>query len=150
MSLRDIFPLPFFIASDHAGFHLKSHICSYLTEQDVPFHDLGTTSDESVDYPYYGKLVCDALLGTQNAAGILICGTGIGMSMTANRFSHIRAAVCNDGPVAASLSRAHNNANILCLGERLITPMVAMATLRVFLTTPFEGGRHQRRIDLIS
>ena len=142
------------MASDHAGFELKQCIIqSYSQFNDLAysqFIDLGTHDGCSVDYPDYAHLLCQQLRDDQTSLGILICGTGIGMSIVANRHPHIRAAVCNEGSRSAQLARAHNNANVLCLGARLIDTKTALASIDVFLTTSFEGGRHQNRIDKIN
>ena len=137
------------IACDHAGHGLKREILKFLQELKVPFADLGCDSpDESVHYPLYGKKVVDALLARPGARGILICGTGIGMSIMANRFPGIRAALCHD-LFAAIMSRRHNDANLLVLGGRVIGPDLGKEIVRVWLSTPFDGGRHQERLDLL-
>lgn len=139
------------IASDHAGFALKQDFIKTLEALGITVRDLGTFSEESTDYPDYASRVVDVLLQEPSFAGVLICGTGIGMSMAANRHAGIRAAVCNEGTTSARLARAHNNANILCLGERLIGPEAAKDTLLTFMATPFEGNeRHRRRLSKIS
>ncbi len=132
--------------SDHAGFELKFILRQEAERLGLSVHDLGTHSTESVDYPDFAHKGVEAILSGQAEAGIFICGTGIGISMAANRHPGIRAAVCNDGPTAARMTRLHNNANVLCLGERLITPAVAIDTFHAFLITPFEGGRHTSRV----
>ena len=137
------------VACDHAGHSLKTEILRLLRELKVPVEDLGCASgEESVHYPLYGKKVVDALLARPETRGILICGTGIGMSIVANRYSGIRAALCHDIYIAA-LSRRHNNSNLLVLGGRIIGPDLAKEIVRVWLNTPFEGGRHQQRLDLL-
>ena len=128
------------IACDHAGFELKNALL------DPSFSDEGTFSKESVDYPDYAHLVCQKVLNNDADLGILICGTGIGMSISSNRFKGIRAALCHT-PEDAFYARAHNHANILCLGGRTLDFATAKNILKIFLETPFEGGRHQRRID---
>ena len=110
--------------------------------------DLGPTEAKSVDYPDFAKLVCGKVLDTPDSAGILVCGTGIGMSMAANRVPGIRAALCVN-EYLARMTRLHNDANVLCLGERVIGTGLAVSIADVFLETAFEGGRHQRRVDLI-
>lgn len=137
----------YYIASDHAGFRLKETLKSYLNSQGHQVQDLGTDSEESVDYPDYALKVVGHIKAEQDSVGILICGTGIGMSIAANRHPGVRAAVCNEGVRSAVLARQHNNANILCLGARLIDEKIALETLQAFIDTPFEGGRHQRRVD---
>ena len=137
------------IGCDHAGHGLKREILKFLHELKVPHEDLGCASpDESVHYPLYGKKVVEALLARPQARGILICGTGIGMSIMANRFPGIRAALCHD-LFAAIMSRRHNDANLLVMGGRVIGPDLGKEIVRVWLNTPFDGGRHQERLDLL-
>ena len=133
-----------YIASDHAGFHLKDFLAEYLVGKGHEVHDLGPASDAGCDYPDSARLVTDALLQREDALGILICGTGIGMSMAANRVHGIRAALATC-EFHARACRAHNNANILCLGERVTGQGLAADLADIFLSTPFEGGRHLRR-----
>ena len=135
-----------FVGSDHAGFALKQSIVDSLRNAGHDVEDLGPESAVSCDYPQYAQKVCDRVLA-EEALGILICGTGIGMSMAANRIPGIRAALCTC-EFHARATRQHNNANVLCLGERVTGPGVALELARLFLDTDFEGGRHQRRIDL--
>lgn len=138
------------IASDHAGFPLKKILVSMLESLDITVVDLGTFTEDSTDYPDYARQVVASLLTEEVQGGVLVCGTGIGMSIAANRHSGIRAAVCNEGTTSARLARAHNNANILCLGERLIGPEAAKDTLLTFITTAFEDDeRHRRRLSKI-
>ena len=132
------------IGSDHAGFEMKHSIISNLS--DLKFDDIGTDSDESVDYPDYAASLAQVMLQDATARGILICGSGIGISIAANRFSHIRAALVTD-VTSARLCRLHNDANVLALGERLTGVATAMECVDTFLSTDFEGGRHQRRVD---
>ena len=134
------------IASDHGGFDLKTYIINELT--DITFNDLGTHSMDSVHYPDYADKCCQAVLSEQVNCGILICGTGIGISMRANRHSGIRAALVHD-EFTASMAKAHNNANILCLGGRTTSNEDAVRYIQTWLNTNFESGRHQGRIDLI-
>ncbi len=137
------------IACDHAGFQLKTEVVALLNELGVPVKDLGCSNpDESVHYPVFGKKVVDAILARPQGRGILICGTGLGMSIIANRFPGIRAALCNDVSTAV-MSRRHNNANLLVLGGRMLGPQLAREIVQVWLTTPFDGGRHQERLDLL-
>ncbi len=137
------------IACDHAGYHLKKEIFKLLQELKAPVVDLGCASpDESVHYPLYGKKVVDAILARPHSRGILICGTGLGMSIVANRFPGIRAALCHD-IYAALMSRRHNDSNLLVMGGRVIGPDLGKEIVRTWLTTPFEGGRHQERLDLL-
>lgn len=135
------------IASDHAGFALKSALAEHLAGLGYPLEDHGTSGPQSCDYPLYAQTLCRAVLD-DGSAGILICGTGLGMSMTANRFRGIRAAVCAD-EFTARAARRHNNANVLCLGSRVLGPGLAFSIAEIFLKSSFEGGRHQRRIDLM-
>jgi ribose 5-phosphate isomerase B len=134
------------IASDHAGWDLKEVVKSYLSKEGVPFRDLGPFNTQSVDYPLYARALAREISGGKARKGILICGTGLGMSMAANRFPGVRAALCGD-PFTARLSREHNDANVLCLGGRMIGTGMALEIVRVWLATPFEGGRHQRRVE---
>ncbi|MGN6671572.1 MAG: ribose 5-phosphate isomerase B [Candidatus Nucleicultricaceae bacterium] len=145
--MRDHNPTNIVIASDHAGFALKAILIQKMTELSLVYEDLGTYSTDSVDYPDYAHMVVKRILEGTASFGVLICGTGIGMSIAANRYPGIRAAVCLDGTPSATLARAHNNANILCLGARLMTEVQALDAFTAFLETPFEGGRHQRRIE---
>lgn len=133
------------IASDHAGFPLKEFLKDNL---DIKWIDLGTDSDKSVDYPDFGYKLADFVADGGAEFGIAVCGTGIGISMACNRHPGIRAAVCTDTTMAR-LTRLHNNANVLCLGERLIGTEVALDIVQTFFETEFEGGRHQRRVDLL-
>lgn len=141
-------PLPIAIASDHAGLALKEHIKQQADLWGVTFEDLGTHSSESTDYPDYAHALAEAILSGRAQRGILVCGTGLGMSMAANRHAGIRAAVCSES-YSARLTRQHNDANVLCLGARVIGPGVAEDVVGAFLTTAFEGGRHSRRVDKI-
>lgn len=136
-----------YIASDHGGFNLKTFLVDHLKSKGHDVHDLGPSDPASCDYPLKARAVTDALLKNEEALGILVCGTGIGMSMAANRVPGIRAAVCTN-EFHASYARAHNNANIICLGERVSGPGIAADMVDIFLSTQFEGGRHLRRINL--
>ncbi len=136
-----------YIASDHGGFNLKTFLVQHLKSKGHDVHDLGPADPASCDYPLKARDVTDALLKNEEALGILVCGTGIGMSMAANRVPGIRAAVCTN-EFHASYARAHNNANIICLGERVTGQGIAADMVDIFLSTPFEGGRHLRRINL--
>lgn len=135
------------IGSDHGGFELKNSLSAVLKNKGFNVNDLGTYSEESVDYPEYGKKVADAVLRDGNA-GIIICGTGIGISIAANRVKGIRAALCHCADYA-KLSREHNDANILALGGRFVDIKTAEEITDIFLSTEFLGGRHQRRVDLL-
>ncbi len=138
------------IAADHAGVDLKDELVKFCKRHTISVEDLGATDDVSVDYPDYAHKVCEKVLTSETVAGVLICGSGIGMSMAANRHCGIRAALCLDEDgVTATLARRHNKANILCLGARLMTIDAAINSLQVFLATPFEGGRHERRVQKI-
>lgn len=136
------------IASDHAGFELKGTIKQYLTRKGYGIEDFGCNSEESCDYPDFAKPLCEAVLSNSCERGILVCGTGLGMSYVANRYKGIRAALCMN-PKMAELSRAHNDANVLVLGARLTDPAEAENIIKTWLSTPFEGGRHLRRIQKI-
>lgn len=137
------------VASDHAGAGLKSAVEEMLGEMGYEVLNLGTDGPESVDYPDFAEKLAAALETGDAGRGILVCGTGIGISIAANRHRHIRAARCCDA-TDARLSREHNDANVLVLGERTIGPETARDCVRAFLTTAFEGGRHQRRVDKMS
>ena len=135
------------LGSDHGGFALKRDIAAWLEQSGHGVLDLGNEGLESVDYPDYAEKVCRAVLSGDCERGILICGTGIGMSMVANRHRGIRAALCHDA-FTARMSREHNDANVLCLGGRVLGPALALDIVAVWLAASFEGGRHQRRINL--
>lgn len=139
------------IASDHGGFDLKAHLIEYLKKRDYfgPVSDLGCNNKDSVDYPVYGNIVGQSITQGEFDYGILICGTGIGISIAANRHPSVRAALCYD-VTTARLCREHNDANVLALGARQTAPELAEEIVNMFLSTEFEGGRHQRRIDLLS
>jgi len=133
------------IASDHAGFALKQALKDRLAQKGLVALDLGTDGAASVDYPDFAERLARALKEGQAQRGVLVCGTGIGISIAANRHRNVRAALCHDS-VSARMARAHNDANVLALGARLIGTEVAKDCLRVFLDTPFEGGRHAARV----
>ena len=137
------------IGSDHGGFSLKEVIVPFLKELGHDVLDVGCYDEQSVDYPGFADKVCEKVMTSEADRGILICGTGIGMSMAANKHKGIRAALCSE-QYTASMSREHNDANVLCMGERVTGPGVAMEIVRTWLSTPFGGGRHQRRIELFS
>jgi len=139
-------PEAILIGSDHAGYALKEYIKAFLTDLHLPVEDCGAYSEGSVDYSDIGLAVAQKVAAGAERRGILICGTGIGMSMAANRVKNARAALCND-LFSAALSRRHNDANILVMGGRVIGTELAKEIVRVWIETPFEGGRHQRRID---
>lgn len=136
------------IASDHAGVEYKEKLISILRTEGYQCEDLGTDTEDPVDYPIYADRVCKKITDGTCDTGILICGTGIGMSIAANKHRGIRAALCCDEKTA-TLTRQHNNANILCLGARVLPFEVIPAITKTFLETDFQGGRHQRRIDLL-
>ena len=136
------------LASDHAGFKLKEEIKKFLIKKRKKVLDLGTKNTSSVDYPDYAHLLSKKMKKTENQFGILICGSGTGMSMAANKHKNIRAALCYDIK-SAKLSRQHNNANVMTLGARLIKKNIAFKCVSTFLKTDFEGGRHLRRIKKI-
>lgn len=137
------------IASDHGGLPLKCHLVEQLQRHpDTEILDLGVNTPDSVDYPEYAHRLCTTLLSGQADRGVLICGTGLGMSMAANRHPGIRAALCHD-EYTARLSRQHNDANVLVLGGRVTGESVAAAMLTLWLNEPFEGDRHQRRLQLL-
>lgn len=134
------------VASDHAGFALKSALIEELRILGYEVLDLGTDSTESVDYPDFGRALGAAIADGRARRGVVVCGTGIGISIAVNRNPAVRAALCHD-TTSARLCREHNDANVLALGARLIGDEVARDCLRVFLSTAFAGGRHQRRVD---
>jgi ribose 5-phosphate isomerase B len=140
-----------FLGSDHAGFTLKTKLMEFLLSEFASWEieDLGCESEASVDYPDYGKKVGKSVVQTPGSKGILVCGSGIGVCISANKIRGIRAASSWDA-TSARLSRQHNDANIVCIGARLTGLEVALEITRTFLKTPFEGGRHQKRIDLIT
>jgi len=137
------------IASDHAGFELKGALKAELEAMGHAVLDLGTNSADSVDYPTFADALAEALRDGRAGRGVLVCGTGIGISIAANRHRHVRAALCHD-PASARLSRAHNDANVLALGARLIGVETAKDCVRAFFSTAFEGGRHARRVAKLS
>jgi ribose 5-phosphate isomerase B len=137
---------PLVIGCDHAAYDLKEKIKLFLVAKGIEVEDAGTHSQDSVDYPDFGKKVASLVSNGKFKRGILLCGTGIGMSMVANRFAHVRAALCSD-LFSAIMSRRHNDSNILVLGGRVIGEALALELVRVWLETPFEGGRHRLRLD---
>ena len=136
------------IDSDHGGFHYKASIIEYLESRNIEYIDVGTLTRESCDYPVIAKNVAEKVISGKVNRGILVCGTGIGMSIAANKVHGVRAALCSD-TYSARVSRAHNNANILCLGERVIGEHLALDIVDIWLKTGFEGGRHKHRVDMI-
>ena len=137
------------LAADHAGFALKDELAQWLSEQGHEVVDLGTNSPESVDYPKYGALLARAIAGGNAERGVAVCGSGIGISIAVNREPACRCARVDD-PLSAALAREHNDANVIALGARLVGPDMAKACIAAFLDSPFAGGRHQRRVDLLS
>ena len=137
-----------FISSDHAGFNLKETIKNYLINKKVKFEDLGPKNDSSVDYPDYAHKVAKKVTLNKNNVGILVCGSGTGMNIAANKHKKIRAAQCFNLK-STKLSRLHNDANIITLGSRLVTKKNALKFISVFLSTKFDGGRHLRRVKKI-
>ncbi|MFV0412662.1 MAG: ribose 5-phosphate isomerase B [Oscillospiraceae bacterium] len=140
---------PVALACDAAGLDLKNEIKKHLEERGIACEDVGTYTGESCDYPDYAKLGCEAVLSGRCEVALLFCGTGVGMSIAANKIHGIRACCCSD-VFSAELTRRHNNANALCLGGRVVGPGLAAKLVDAFLDAPYEGGRHQRRIDKIT
>jgi ribose 5-phosphate isomerase B len=137
------------IGSDHAGFSVKEIIKKYLESAGYAVDDQGTGSEDSVDYPDFGKAVGERVASKKADLGIAVCGSGIGISIAANKVPGIRAALAHDA-VTAQLAREHNDANVLAFGARIVTPAAALEMVQTFLDTPFAGGRHQRRLDKIT
>ncbi|MGD0840023.1 MAG: ribose 5-phosphate isomerase B [Candidatus Acidiferrales bacterium] len=137
------------VGADHAGYHVKEAVKKYLESSGYQVDDMGTWSEESVDYPDYAKKVAERVVAGQDDFGFLACGTGIGMSIAANKIEGIRAAVAHDA-MTARLARQHNNANVLALGGRVVTDAQAIEIVKDFLATDFRVGRHQRRVDKIA
>ncbi|MGI6031528.1 MAG: ribose 5-phosphate isomerase B [Eubacteriales bacterium] len=134
------------LGSDHGGYQLKETIKQHLLDKGYEVKDYGTYSEESCDYPQYGKAVGKAVASGECEKGILVCGTGIGISLAANKVKGIRAAVCSD-TYSAKYTRLHNDANILAMGQRVVGPGLALELVDIFLATEYEGGRHQKRVD---
>lgn len=149
MEVRTISPVTVAIGSDHAGFQLKELLRAHLESKGVEVNDLGTHSEESVDYPDYGAAVARAVVGGDADYGVCVCGTGIGIGIAANKVRGARAAVVHDA-TSARMARQHNDANVVCVGARLTGPQAATDAIDAFLSSEFEGGRHQRRIDEIT
>tara|TARA_B100001123_G_C14449075_1_gene685811 strand:+ start:55 stop:504 length:450 start_codon:yes stop_codon:yes gene_type:complete len=148
VKLRKIKSKKVLLASDHAGFKLKEEIKRYLIKKRKKVLDLGTKNTSSVDYPYYAHLLSKKMNKNKNQFGILVCGSGTGMSMAANKHKNIRAALCYNNK-STKLSRSHNNANVMTIGSRLIKKNVALKCVNTFLKTDFDGGRHTRRVKKI-
>ena len=137
------------LGADHAGFHVKQIIKDFLLQAGYEIEDVGTGSEDSVDYPDFARQVAERVAGGRAQIGILACGTGIGMAITANKITGIRAAVAHDG-ITARASREHNDANVLTLGGRVVSDALALEIVREFLAASYAGGRHQRRLDKIA
>ena len=137
------------VGCDHGGIDLKNQVVRQLHHDQIQVLDMGCDTHDSVDYPFYARAVCSAVLSGEADFGILLCGTGIGMSMAANRMKGIRAALCHE-QFTARMSREHNNANVLCLGARVIGPGLALEMVKTWLGTEFAGGRHLRRIEMFN
>ena len=136
------------LGSDHGGYALKIQVIDHLKELGLPYEDIGPYDDTSCDYPDYADIACKKIQSGEADRAILICGTGIGMSMAANKHDGIRAAVCAD-TFSARMTRLHNDANVLCLGERTLGPGLAFDIVDLFLCTEFQGGRHARRVGKV-
>ena len=137
------------IGCDHGGYQLKQAVIRHLAERGIAYRDYGTYSEESCDYPDYGEAVGRAVASGECERGIVVCGTGIGISIAANKIKGVRAALCGDC-FSAEMCRRHNNANVLALGGRVIGPGLALKIVDIFLSTGFDGGRHARRVAKIS
>lgn len=137
------------LASDHAALELKAVVKELLDEMGLSYRDFGTDTEKSCDYPVYGARAAHAVASGECDRGIVICGTGLGMMLAANKVDGIRCVVCSE-PYSAEMSRRHNDANMLSLGARVVGVELAKMIVRTWLTTPFEGGRHQRRVDMLS
>lgn len=138
-----------YVGSDHGGFELKEHVAEYLKEKGIEFEDCGTYSSDSCDYPDIAENVANKVVADKGSYGILVCGTGIGISIAANKVKGIRAACCSD-TFSARYTRKHNDANILCFGGRVIGPGMAEELIDAFLGSDFEGGRHAKRVAKIT
>ena len=136
------------VASDHGGFKLKEEVKAHLLERGLEVMDLGTHTEDSVDYPAYGKACGEAVVSGQADVGIVVCGTGIGISIAANKVKGVRCGLCTSVEMA-TLTKQHNNANVLALGGRTTETGLAMQIVDAWLDTEFEGGRHQRRVDML-
>lgn len=136
------------LGSDHGGFELKQAVIKYLEEKNIEYKDFGCLDTNSVDYPDIAQKTCESIVRGECERGLLFCGTGIGISMSANKVKGIRAACCSDY-FSAKYTRLHNDANVLCMGGRVVGAGLACELVDIFLNTEFEGGRHQRRIDIM-
>ena len=137
------------IGADHAGFELKEEIVKHLEESNIKYKDFGTFNIGSCDYPLIAEAVCESIVVGESSKGILICGTGIGICIAANKIKNIRAALCVD-ELSAERARSHNDANVLCIGSKFVSAEKAKKMINIFLNTNFEGGRHARRVDQIT
>lgn len=137
------------LGSDHGGFDLKETVKAYLDKENIPYKDFGCPNKESCDYPIFGRAAAEAVASGECEKGIVICTTGIGISIAANKVKGVRCALCSD-TLSAEMTRRHNDANMLAMGAGMVGPNLAERIVDVFLSTQFEGGRHQRRVDLIS
>ena len=137
------------IGCDHGGLQIKNAVIAYMESVNIPYHDYGCYTEESVDYPVYAYQVATAVATGKAELGIICCGTGIGVSMAANKVKGIRAAVCTDA-FCAEMTRRHNNANVLCMGGRVINEEQAVKLAEIFLHTPFDGERHIKRVNMIT
>lgn len=137
------------LGSDHGGYALKQYVMAYLTEKGIPYRDFGCDSTDSCDYPDFGSAAARAVADGTCEKGIVICTTGIGISIAANKVKGVRCALCSD-PLSAEMTRRHNDANMLAMGAGMVGPNLALRMVEVFLATEFEGGRHQRRVDKIT
>ena len=137
------------IANDHTAVEMKRHIVAYLEAKGYTLLNLGTDTEERVDYPIFGKRVADAIVSGEADLGILICGTGIGISLAANKVKGIRAAVCSE-PYSAMMTRRHNNSNVIAFGARVVGPATAEMIVDAFLEAEYEGGRHEARVEMLS
>lgn len=136
------------LGSDHGGYALKQHVMAYLTEKGIPYRDFGCDSTDSCDYPDFGSAAARAVADGTCEKGIVICTTGIGISIAANKVKGVRCALCSD-PLSAEMTRRHNDANMLAMGAAIVGTMTAERIVDVFLSTDFEGGRHARRVGLM-
>lgn len=135
------------IGADHGGYELKEQIKKYLSDKNIEVKDFGTDGTQSVDYPEFGKKVAESVASGEAEKGILVCGTGLGMMLCANKTDGVRA-ICTNDSYSVKFSRLHNNANVICFGGRTMGIEAVLHNLEIFLTTEFEGGRHQRRVEM--
>ena len=147
--MKDVRTIPVALAADHGGFALKEAIKAHLESRGIPYRDFGTNSTDSCDYPDLAAPACDAVVAGECSAAILCCGTGVGMSICANKIRGIRACCCSDA-FSAEFTRRHNDANALCLGGRVVGEGLALDLVDLFLDTPYEGGRHANRVAKIT